>query len=294
MPKAFAPRVDPGAVPANASAIPMQPLPPAPPPPPPVDPNRPAPPPGYAPPPGVTLPPTTQYVGSSVCTLSPVVLAWVPAVGLAFIFFATFFPWSGCYPGGITAYTQSFWGALGNGLTADTTAEQVMKAEASLEKALRSDWWLLLPYLLALLVGLGVAWADRLVTAPDFAYRMGPLGTLRAMTWPRRGAILFICTAVCLVMFALESVRGFGLEAAVRNVAAAKYKEEADKVDNTADRQKVRARVGVEEAQFGLRGGYAYWLASVAHLAVFLAAGGRLWLDARGETAPAPRLVAEW
>ena len=44
-----------------------------------------------------------------------------------------------------------------------------MKAEAALEKSLRSDWWLLLPYLLALLVGLAVAWSDRLVTAPDFA-----------------------------------------------------------------------------------------------------------------------------
>ena len=296
VPDTYAIQVDPGTVksiPALPPAPELKPVfPPLPAPP--IDSNRPVPPPGYSPPPGAATVPTFQYAGSMALSLSPAVLGWMVAIGFAAILVLMFFPWSGAYPGGLSAYTQSFWGALGNGISADTSAEQVMKQEATLEKALRSDWWLLLPYLLAILFGVAVAWTDRLVTVPDFAYRIGPFGMVRAMIWPRRGMILFVLAAVALTLFTFESIRGFGLESAVRTVSVAEYKDEADKVDNTADRQKVRAKIGVKQASFGMQSGYAYWLVGLTHLAVLLSAGGRLWLDARGEGAPHPRLVAEW
>lgn len=298
VPKPYTPQVDPAAVQSSAiplpAPIPMLPISPPPPPPPPIDPNRPAPPPGYAPPPGTSPQAVPHYAGSTAMSLSPAVVSWLIPIGLTFILLLTFFPWVGAYPGGVTAYTQSFWGALGNSVTADSAAEQVMKQEANIEKALRSDWWILLPYLLVLLIGVGLAWADRLVTAPDFAYRIGPMGTLRALVWPRRGIILGAIAVITIALFTLESIRGLGLEAAVRTVSTAKYKEEADKVDNTADRQKVRAKVGVEQASFGMQNGYAYWLVGLTHLAVLFAAGGRLWLDARGEHVTPPRVVMEW
>jgi hypothetical protein len=293
VPKPYTPSVDPGAI--RPTSVPLPPPPPVSVPvPPPVDPNRPAPPPGYAPPPGTVGVTSSQYSSATAVNLSSGAVGWIPVVGFTLILVLTLFPWVGCYPGGISAYTQSFWGALGNGLSADTTAEQVMKQERALSEALRSDWWLLLPYLLAVLLGVALAWADRLVTSEDFAYRVGPFGTLRAMVWPRRGAILYALAAVSAVFFTLESLRGFGLEAAVRTVSAMKHKEEAEKVDNTADRQKVLAKIGVEKASFGVGSGYAYWLVAAAHLIVLTAATARIWLDSRGENAPPPRLVAEW
>ena len=294
VPKSYSPQVDPGAVKSTAvplpAPIPMAPLPP----PPPVEPARPAPPPGYAPPPGVVPSTVPHYAGSTACSLSPTAIGWIIPIGLTLILLLTFFPWVGAYPGGITAYTQSFWGALSNSLSADTTAEQVMKQEANIEKALRSDWWILLPYLFTVLIGAVLAWADRLVVAPDFAYRIGAFGTIRAMIWPRRGIILAAIALISILLFAFESMRGFGLESAVQTVSIAEYKEEADKVDNTADRQKVRAKVGVKQASFGMQNGYAYWLVGLSHIVVLLAAGGRLWLDSRGENVSPPRVVMEW
>ena len=292
VPKPYTPSVDPGAV--RPTSVPLPPPPVSIPVPHTVDPNRPAPPPGYAPHPGTVGVTSSQYSSATAMNLSSSAVGWIPVAGFTLIVLLSIFPWVGCYPGGISAYTQSFWGALGNGLSADTTAEQVMKQERALSDALRSDWWLLLPYLFAVLLGVALAWADRLATSNDFAYRVGPFGTLRAMIWPRRGAILYALAAVSAVFFALETLRGFGLEAAVRTVSVAKYKEEAEKVDNTADRQKVLTKIGVERASFGVGSGYAYWLVAAAHLIVLAAATGRIWLDSRGENAPPPRLVAEW
>lgn len=293
VPKPYTPSVDPGAVRPTSVPVPPPPpvtltVPPA------VDPNRPTPPPGYAPPPGTVGVTSTQYSSATAVNLSASTVGWIPVVGFTLIVLLSIFPWVGCYPGGISAYTQSFWGALGNGLSADSTAEQVMKQERALEEALRSDWWLLLPYLFAVLLGVALAWADRLATSDDFAYRVGPFGTLRAMVWPRRGAILFALAAVSAVFFTLETLRGFGLEAAVRTVAAAKHREEKEKAVTAADRPVVEMKIGVEKASFGVGSGYAYWLVAAAHLIVLAAATGRIWLDSRGEHAPPPRLVAEW
>ncbi|MFO0937476.1 MAG: hypothetical protein U0798_13275 [Gemmataceae bacterium] len=303
IPNAYVPQVDPAAV-KPTSAPPPAPIPSAPastvpppnptPTPPAADPNRPPPPPGYAPLPGSPSSVTPHYSGSISLGLSSHILAWLPVVGFTLILLSTFFPWSGAYPGGYTAYTQSFWGALGNSLSSDTSAETVMKQERNLELALRNDWWILLPYLLTIVLGAVLAWADRLVTASDFAFRIGPLGTLRAMVWPRRGLILFGITAVSILLFAFESFRGFGLESAVRTISTAEYKDDMDKADNSADRQKILVKMGVKKASFGMQNGTAYCLAAIMHLVILTAAGGRVWMETRGESAPPPRLALEW
>lgn len=300
VPKAYTPAVDPGAVKSSAGQpvpSPTLPEPAAPPPgyaPSPTDTVKPPPPPGYNVP---TYNPTVLDGGysnaASIAVPSSIFLYAAP-IGFALILLLTLFPWVGAYPGGNTAYTQSFWGALTNGLGVDLVAQDVIRKEAELLKALRSDWWILLPYLLLVLFGAALAWADRFIDDPEFAYKLGYFGTVRALVWPKRGLVLLIVAVATLALFTMESLRGFGLEAAVKSVAAAKFKEEADKADNTADKQKIRIREGVEIAQFGLGGTTAYWAVAGLHCIIVIGVLGRMWRISRPAQAPPLRLKAEW
>jgi hypothetical protein len=296
-PPTYSIAVDPAAVAPVAPALP--PSPPAPAAPaapaitatPPVNPNQPPPPPGYA----LPTPPSVSpgYSNSCPMALSPGAIPWVAAGALLLILILTPFPWAGAYPGGSTAYSQSFWGALTSSFSSTIPFEQELKQESAIRKAIGWDWWLLLPYLFVVLSATTLAIADRLVTAPDFAFRIGPMGTLRALVWPRRQAILAVLAVVALLLFGLHALRGFNLHNGVKAVAAAKLSEELAAVDNSADRERVRAKVSIEEAKFGLALGTAWWLAGLAHLAAAGATGLHLWLESRGGSPP-PRLVAEW
>jgi hypothetical protein len=260
---------------------------------PPVDPNRPAPPPGYALPTQAIIPPSQGYASNFPIALSPSVLPWLTAGGLVLVLLLTPFPWNGAYPGGSTAYSQSYWGALTSSFTSTIPFEMELKQESAIQKQMSWNWWLLLPYLFVVLAGAGLAIADRLVTAPDFAFRIGPFGTARALVWPRRTIIIAGLAAGALVLFGLQSLRGFNLPNAVKAVAEEKYADELSKVDNSADRDRVNAKIAIEKARFGLAHGFAWWFVGLAHLITTAAAGLVLWLDARGH-APPPRLVAEW
>jgi hypothetical protein len=262
---------------------------------PPINGPIPAPPPGYTPSAQIKNIIPSNYQHSVPFTLSLNVVPWVAVVGLTLIFLLMPFPWCGSYPGGLSAYTQSFWGALGNSMTTQLSAESILKEEANIRGSLRSDWWLMIPYLLCVLVAAGLAWADRLVIAPDFAFRNGPFNTLRAMVWPRKSLILFALTAVALGLFALESLRGFGLESSCQTVVTNRFEKKLSEAGTSSvDREKVRYETAIDLARFGLDKGYSYWLVALAHVVVVAAAGLRLWLDDRGFAKPAPRLMAEW
>jgi hypothetical protein len=295
VPATYAVAVDPAAV----TASPPPPVPPTPPARPPVraaTPSQavPAPPPGFAAPSQAVFPPAAGYGSSFPITLSPPVLPWVVAGGFVLIFLLWPFPWAGSYPGGTTAYTQSLWGTLGNGFGTVTAVEQEFKQESLLEKGLRSDWWLVLPYVAVVLAGLALAIADRFVTAPDFAYRIGPLGTVRALVWPRRPFILLGLAGAALLLFAFVSARGLGLEAAMTSVAAANHAEALAKPDlSSADRERIQTRTALDLARFGKANGLAWWLAGLAHVAVAGAAALHLGLERRGDRPP-PRAVLEW
>src|SRR5437899_855808 len=69
------------------------------------------------------------YSRSFECTLSPRVLAWVPAIGLTLIFILTFFPWVGVYPSGYLVYGQGAWRALSGTPTQSPQLEEFMLKE---------------------------------------------------------------------------------------------------------------------------------------------------------------------
>lgn len=256
-----------------------------------VNPNQPPPPPGYA----LPTPPSVSrgYSNSCAMGLSAGAIPWIAAGALLLILILTPFPWAGAYPGGSTAYSQSYWGALTSSFSSTIPFEQELKQESAIRKVIGWDWWLLLPYLVVVLAATTLALADRLVTAPDFAFRIGPMGTLRALVWPRRQMILAGLAVLALLLFGLHALRGFNLHNGVKAVAAAKLSEELAAVDNSADRERVRAKISIEEAKFGLGMGTAWWLVGLAHLVAAGATGLHLWLESRGQSPP-PRLVAEW
>jgi hypothetical protein len=253
----------------------------------------PIPPPGYALPSSPIIPPTKGYDHSYPISIPGGACSWILAIGFTLIFLLLPLPWCGSYPGNVSVYSQSFWGSLTNSFSASIIGEQEFKQELPLRAALRSDWWLLLPYLASLLIGLGLAWMHQFVKAPDFAFRVGPLGTVRAMIWPRRVEILLGITLIALAFFILMSLRGFGLEAAAAKVTANTYTEELAKTASTVDAERLKVRMGIDFAKFGMASGYAWWIAGLIHVILVMATVLIVWFEKRIHS-PTPRIVAEW
>jgi hypothetical protein len=254
----------------------------------------PAPPPGLVPaalnpPPPVPPATSTDPVRVVGLTLSPAVVGWLPVACLTFALVLTFFPWAGTYPGGVRVYSQNPWEALLGGVTTSPLPEELLNDEAELKKQTRTSWWLWL-YFPALLVGVAIGWVDRVFEQPDPATVPAPLAWAVGV-WPHRLPLIAGLAALTLLVLLFQSWRGFGLENAVRAVAAAKVPD-AD-ADSTAKRNTVTVRRGQELNKFGLQGTTAFDLAVLAHVLAVLGAAGRVWLDRRG-TKPPPRLVVEY
>jgi len=160
-------------------------------------------------------------------TISPRVVAWLPAILLTVTVVSTFFPWVGSYLGGYPVYSQSPWRALFGSVSRNFALEERMPGDRSWLDNLRSDWEVLIPYLLLLVAAVALAWADRGLSTFD-PRQVPPLAKL----WPwRKSLIAGLAGLAFLLMFAQVS-RGFGMERAIRkmvreNPEIAKLREEA-------------------------------------------------------------------
>lgn len=255
--------------------------------------DAPPPPPGFVPPKpppaaGAAEPRPAASAGGTI----PGWLAWVPAAGLAVAFLLTFFPWVGCYPGGVRIYTQTPWQAASGSFTTNPLPNQLVEDEADLLRVIRVSGWMLL-YLPLLLATLAAAWVERLVPDPAANPRLAPLTAV----WPHRWPILAGLTAVLLVLLFTQVGVGFGLHGAVRQAAVDKVTappadgKPAEPATNETNRQILTAaRVGMEANKLGAQGTTALELALIAHLLAAAAAGGWWWLSRRGGR-PLPRLT---
>lgn len=280
LPGRYNPAVDPAAGPGDSAPFP-------------VPPSRPAPPPGLVPPGGASRPtapasePSLAAERTTGFPLSPVVLGWIPVACFTLVFLLTFFNWVGMYPGGYRAYTQNGWEAAFGSLDSNNFAEEVLKLEAELAK--RTPWNLLLvPFLLGLLLLLAVAWAERALRDPGRV----PAPAV-AQFWRYRFAAIAGLGALLFGLLAFQTRIGFGLETAVRKLAAEKYDAELQSADNSAAKQKVAVKEGREVASYQLH--TTSWLAlAVAALLVGVATAAlKFWLDTRG-TKPPPRVSLTW
>ena len=257
------------------------------------------PPPGLVTPPaGVqseTASPTPSGTYTQACnvTLSPHVIDWVPVVCLTLILLLTFFSWVGIYPGGYKAYSQSPWLAVSGSISTDRFAEEVLKIEGKLKALVSSNWILLIPYLIGLLLTTALAWADRFVTMAHVQKLTGPLEILSRI-WPHRFPLLAALSIVLLVLLLLQLQVGFGLEDAVKKMATETFTEQRTAAGtNSAALDKVTVLEGQELGKYQPQGTFFLSLAVIAHFVVVFAAAARFWLYRRG-TKPLPKLTMNW
>lgn len=262
--------------------------------------DRPAPPPGLVPitpatapiPAGATPAPplASGYTRSVGFVISPRVVAWLPAIFLAIAFFCTFFPWVGTYIGGIAVDSQGPWGALfGSSPNRNYELEKLMQAPPGWLDKMRSNWPLLLPGLLALILAVVLAWTDRWVTDVNM------LRNARVIqVWPWRHGLLAALAALSFCLILVQVCSGFGLEQAVRQVVTDQFAKEREAASGSPSRL---AEVNYNEeqafAKFNL--GHTFWLylSLVCNFIGFAAEIGLLCFNRRGAKPP-PRIVVQY
>lgn len=172
---------------------------------------------GYVPPapPAPASAPSPQVAGytrSVGITFSPRVVAWFPAVFLTVAVFCTFFRWIGSYLGGYPVYSQSPIRAIFGSVTRNFDLEKNMPGGGAWLDRVQSDWGLMLPFELFLILATVIAWADRGLLTLDLR-RMPPTF---ARLWPWRRTVILVLAGFALLLVVIQVGRGFGMERAIR------------------------------------------------------------------------------
>lgn len=308
------PAASPATPPVPATTSPVPPIPPRPQEPatmspevPPVGPTTPA---GYVPPPPPVVPPplpvapATQvtptapvptpplpagYVRERTLTINAKVVAWLPAVLLTLALVLTFFPWVGSHLGGAAVDSQGPWRAMFGSINRNATLEERMAVDMRWLDRLRSDWELMLPFLMALLAATALAWADRGFRSLD-PRNIPPLAKFWA--W-RRTAILGLA-GLALVLAVAQSIHGFGMERAIEAVVRENLMKEREEAGNNKSKQlAVDAKVQRELAGYELERSLWMHLSVLSIALAVLTMALYMRLDHRG-TKPPPRFVLQY
>ena len=302
--------------PARYSAEVMSPTPPLPVPPPVPVPEVPPPPaaaaapPGYVPPipPSVTtgfLPPAPTaptaptaaevpamagYTNSCGITISPKVVAWLPAILLTLVFVLTFFAWVGCYAGSSPVYSQRPWGAMFNSApNRDYKLEEAGTIPGGWLDKKPGDWKLMLPFFMALMTAVALAWAERGFSALDPRH-IPPL----AKVWPWRHAVIAGCAALALILLLAQWANGFGLERAIKTHISEQFAERRDKASaSPAALAKLEYDQEQEFNKYNLEHTTWFYLAVLCMSFAVLAVATRAALENRGNKPP-PKLLLHY
>ena len=282
VPAAYQPSVDPGLAPAE----------------------KPSPPPGFKPPTppaapaasfptGPTEPPAPPTGYESVCaaTLSPMALAWTAVVSVSVVFVLSFFSWVGAFPGGYRAYTQTPWQAVPGWISMQTSFEETYDELPLLEARVPSDWVLVLPYLVFLVLAVVIGWVWLTVTVPD-ADRLPRAVRWLPRIWPAFPTILAGLIVAMFVLLVLQLSAGFGLETAV-DARVAEQVAEIQAKDEAGNRLPRPFLIGETAGRYDVQTTTAAVSAFALHIVALLAMVGWLWLRRRGSK-PHPRLLAQW
>lgn len=250
-----------------------------------------------APPPGVAVPPPPppppgEYARSCWLPVKPAWVAWVPLGCLTAAFVLSFFPWAKFAPGGYAVITQNGWEAFGGGFWDNIPdVNEWKELEKSLTEKVRADLFIL-PYLLLLLPTLALAVAERVLKNPTAQQLPGPLMWL-PQVWPYLLYLLGGLSLLLLLLLAFASLRGFAVERAVHDLAAAKYEKELAINTSGSDLRKTSILVGQEVARYAPKQTVWLNLLLLAHVLAVVALLARIWLNTRGDR-PAPRVGVQW
>ncbi len=275
-----------------------------------MSPETPQPPPGFVPPPPpVTATPQAPYMPASGgmpsaipdpqlvgytkahgITITPTVVAWLPAVLLTLTFLCTFFPWMGSYVGGYPVHSQSPWRAVFGSVSRNYSLEQNMPDPGWIDKV-TPDWPLMVPYLLLIFLAAGIAWADRGLHGID-PRKIPPIEKL----WKWRKALIALLAALALTLVTVQITRGFGMERAIRtmvraNPELAKAREEAK--DSPARLAAVENREDAELAKYNLSRTWWQDIAMTSNLLAVLMVILSIVLDRRGNKPP-PKILLHY
>ena len=178
-------------------------------------------PPGYVPPapPGsgflppapaqAEVPQLAGYTKTMGFTISPKVVAWLPAVFFTLALVLTFFPWVGTHIGGHTVYSQGPSRAVFGYVNKNTGLEVVAPAGTVgwTEEKVHGDWALMVPFLLLLIAATALALADRGFHSLD-PRKIPPF----AKIWPIRHTVIAALGVAAVTLVVIQSLNGFGLE----------------------------------------------------------------------------------
>jgi hypothetical protein len=159
------------------------------------------------------------------------------------------------------------------------------------DERVRSDWPLMLPFLLLLILATGLALADRGFRSLD-PRNVPPL----AKIWPVRHTIIAALSVAALTLVVIQSLNGFGLERGARQVVRDDPELKAKREAAQGSKWKLAA-VEQEEEQALAR--FSLGRTTAMHLAVTfiafgtLAAIGTILLERRGNKPP-PKLVLHY
>ncbi len=220
-------------------------------------------------------------------TISPRVVAWLPAILLTVVLVCTAFPWVGCFVGDSAVYAQRPWGAMfGSTPYRNFQLEEAGVIPSGWLDKISSDWRLLLPFFFLLLVSLIFAWAERGLSSVD-PRQIPPLAKL----WPWRHAVIASCATLALVMLLLQLTQGFSMERAIHQHIESEF---ADRLEKAASSPAELARLEYLEEQvfrsYNVEYTKWFYLAVMSHIVAVAASVLRLALNRRGDRPP-PRLV---
>jgi hypothetical protein len=236
------------------------------------------------------VPSMAGYTRSVGITVSPHVVAWIPAVCLTVVFVMTFFPWVGCYTGGSAVYSQRPWGAMfGSSPYRNFRLEAAGTIPGGWLDNMPSDWKVLLPCFLVLLVALSFAWSERCFRSFE-PRSVPPLVKL----WPWRNAIVGGGSAIVLMLLLVQWGNGFGMERAIRQHISERFADRREKAGTSQD--KLATLEYDEEQAFGAYNvEHTSWmyLALLAAVVAVGAVGIRAGLDGRAGKPP-PKILLHY
>ena len=249
---------------------------------------------GFLPPaPAADAPAPAGYTKSIGITISPAVVAWLPAILLTIVFVLTFFPWVGCYAGGSAVYSQRPWGAA---FGAQPNRNYKLEAAGTIPgdwidkmRVVGSDWKLLIPFFLLLFIAIAFAWTERGFRTLD-PRKIPPLAKL----WPWHNAIVAGCATLAFFLLLMQVFNGFSMERAIKQHIAEQFAERREKAKESPAAQ---AKLDYEEEQafavYNVERTTWLYLALGCGLLTVLAVLTRAGLEARGNKPP-PKFVLHY
>jgi hypothetical protein len=260
-------------------------VPPAPPPSPPV--------PYYAPPSPPVAPPAMPagYTKSIGFTISPKLVAWLPAVLLTIVFFCTCFSWVASYHGGYPVYSQSPWQSVVGNVSRNFKLEANMPGSVEWLDKVKWDAGLVVPFLLLLLLAMVTAWTERCIHDVN-SLRFPRL----AKVWPWRMTIIGTASGLAFFFVVAQVSSGFGMEQAIRKAVhddpvLVKAREEAG--TSPAKLGTVKAAEEVEVAKYNIERTLWQDAALLCNLFAVLAVWLSICLEHRGNKPP-PKILLHY